>query len=147
MSYLPICLNLDARRILIVGGGWVAWQKLNGLLPFTQAITVCAPQLLEIVKALPIQILERCYSSELLEDVSLVYACTNDPAVNQQIRADAWARRILVNVADDPVSADFISPAICNHADLTIAVNSNGQNVKKAIHCRNHIKNLLEEEG
>jgi precorrin-2 dehydrogenase/sirohydrochlorin ferrochelatase len=81
-----------------------------------------------------------------LENASLVYACTNDPDINQQIRIDARLRHILVNVADNPVSGDFISPALCRHKELTVAVSSNGLDVNKAIYWRNRIKTLLEVE-
>ena len=146
MSFLPIYLNLEKSQILIVGGGRVALQKLQGLIQFTSAITVCAPRVLKSIKVLPVSVLEQAYSSDLLENASLVYACTNDPDINQQIRIDARLRHILVNVADNPVSGDFISPALCRHKELTVAVSSNGLDVNKAIYWRNRIKTLLEVE-
>ncbi len=39
MSYFPIYLNLEDKKILLVGGGSIALEKLNKLLEFTRNIT------------------------------------------------------------------------------------------------------------
>jgi len=45
MSYFPAFLKLTDKKILIVGGGKIAFEKLAHLLDFTTDITVVAPQL------------------------------------------------------------------------------------------------------
>ena len=45
MNFLPICLNIENARIVVVGGGKAAEQKLKTLLLYTRNIVVCAPEI------------------------------------------------------------------------------------------------------
>ena len=42
MAYFPAFLKLDNKKILIVGGGYIAYEKLDHLLDFTKDISVIA---------------------------------------------------------------------------------------------------------
>lgn len=74
----------------------------------------------------------------------MVYACTNDRTINEDIRRDCEERNILVNVADRPKSGDFVSPAIHKKDDITVAVGSNGNSPARSVKIRNLIKNHIE---
>ena len=50
--FLPIVLSLSLQKILIVGGGRVALQKLKTLLKFNCAITVVAAETHYLIKKL-----------------------------------------------------------------------------------------------
>ena len=51
VKYHPVFLDLRGRPILIVGGGNIAVEKLNSLLPSGAEITVLAPLINDQVRA------------------------------------------------------------------------------------------------
>lgn len=144
MTFLPVSLNIQNRQILVVGGGRVAAQKLETLCQFTHSIEVCGIKVSAEVRRYPVTILERPYGEDLLEGKTLVYACTNNRALNREIGEDARERRLLVNVADDPEACDFVSPALFKKGCMSVAVSSNARDVRRAISWRNKIRKFIE---
>ena len=146
MIYLPICFEISKKNILIVGSGKVALQKIIILENFTSNIPVVAPHISKEIKSRGITFIENEFSREMLNGFSLVYACTEDKKLNKQIKDDAQKLNILVNIVDNPELSDFISPAIFKQNSMTVAVSSNGQNVKKAIAWRNRIRDYFKND-
>ncbi len=144
MSFLPICVNVDDTHIVIVGGGNVALQKAKSVLQYTENITVCAPEINSAIKNFKLNVLERPYSPDVLEGALLVYACTNDSTLNRRIRDDAHSLGIFANVADNPDLSDFISPAIYRAGTTSVAVSSDGKDVKSSVALRNIIRAFLQ---
>lgn len=139
MAFLPVNINTKGRRILVVGGGKVALHKLKSITKFTRNITVLAPKILSGIDRLGVKTVRRPYSEALLEKAFLVYACTDDAAVNRRVGRDARARGILVNVADDKKLCDFISPAVYKDGHMVVSVSSQGRDVKGAVALRDRI--------
>src|SRR3989338_3337090 len=125
MSYIPISLNLNGQKIVVIGGGKVALQKLFTILLYSKEVKVVAPDILQEVKGLDINIVEKEYEPEDLDGCQIVYVCTNKKELNSRIRLEAKKRGLLVNVADSPKECDFISPAIYKEGEISIAVSSN----------------------
>jgi siroheme synthase-like protein len=146
MNFLPICLNIENARIVVVGGGKAAEQKLKTLLLYTHNIVVCAPEIRQSIQALPVTLIEKRYEEGVLEGARMVYACTDDRDINRKIAADANQRHILVCVADDPEFCDFISPAIYKKDSISVAVSSNAQDVKRSVAWRNRIAEQFKSE-
>ncbi len=142
-NYLPINVNLTGRPIVMVGGGRVALHKLKTLLKFTRQITIVAPQLLPQIKALKLKHIKARYQPLHLKKAFLVYACTDDPRVNRMVKQDAGRRGIMVNVADNKMLCDFISPAVLVKGGFTISVSSGGKNTKGAVALRDKIAEYL----
>jgi len=131
----------------MIGGGKVAAHKLATLLRFTDNITILAPVITnEIINDKRLKLLIKSYEKPDLAHYQIVYACTNNKEVNATIKKDAHSLGILVNVADDPESCDFVSPAVYKDENITVAVGSNAQDVKKAIEIRNRIAQILEND-
>ncbi len=144
MNYLPIGLGVQGKRILVVGGGKVAVQKLATLVHYADDILVVAPEIQEAVRRFPVKCLERTFGEDLLEGVFLVYACTDDREVNRTIGEAARARGVPANVADDPQGCDFISPAVYREGDMSVAVTSNATDARRSVAWRNAISRLAE---
>lgn len=140
-EFLPISINITDKKILIVGGGNAALTKVRSLHRFNVSITVIGikidPAFLEIDN---IHIIHKSYDPSELEGFFMVYACTDNKHTNEIIREHCHARSILVSLADNPRLSDFISPAIYKEGDMTVAVGSNGKNVKQSVMVRNNIK-------
>lgn len=125
------CLRLTGRRCLVVGGGEVALEKVEGLLTCDGAVTVVAPALVRPLRELAdegsIAWAARDYAGALdLDGVFLVIAATDDTDVNIRVYDDAEARAMLVNVVDVPPLCNFILPAIVRSGPLAIAVSTAG---------------------
>jgi precorrin-2 dehydrogenase/sirohydrochlorin ferrochelatase len=146
MIFLPISLNISDKKILVIGGGRVAYQKIKLLLPFTQNITVVAKEINNDIINLPITTICKAYAPSDLDGFYLVYAATNLFELNKNVYYDAHSKGILVNVVDNVPYCDFVSPAIYKKKNMTVAVGSNAKDVKASIRLRDKIKNYLEHD-
>lgn len=145
--YLPINIKIENKKILIVGGGNVAAHKLLSITKFIDPaqVFVCAKEISEKVRSFGVNCVEQYYCKEQLEGAFLVYACTDDEQVNQQVCDDARSLGILINVADNSSLSDFISPAVYKNEHMSVAVSSQGKEVKKSVAWRNKITELLND--
>ncbi len=130
----PIFLKLEKLKVLIVGGGNVALEKLNAVLansPETY-VTVVAPEIIsEIIQMASqnenIKIKNRIFFPGDLFNADIVIAATADYNTNKIIKDEAKNREILVNVADTPDLCDFYLGSIVHKGDLKMAVSTNGK--------------------
>ena len=143
------CLKLSGRRCVVVGGGDIGLEKVEGLLACEGEVTLIAPDAIEPLRELAtegsIRWEQREYTGpEDLEGVFMVIAATNDTDVNIQIYDDAERRAMLVNVVDVPPLCNFILPAIIRTGPLAIAISTAGASPALAKRIRNEI---AEEYG
>lgn len=120
----PIVLDLTDLPIIIIGGGQVALRKARSLLESgANSVRAVAPAFAADFPAGVVRLTEP-YRPEHLGDARLVFAATDDPAVNDQVVRDAHARNMLVNRVDHEGSAssDFTLPAVHRDGSLIIAV-------------------------
>jgi precorrin-2 dehydrogenase/sirohydrochlorin ferrochelatase len=125
------CLRLKGRRCLVVGGGDVGLEKVEGLLACGGDVTLIAPeaneQLRELADEGSIRWERREYAGpEDLVGVFIAIAATDDTDVNIAVYRDAERRAMLVNVVDVPPLCNFILPAIVRTGPLAIAISTAG---------------------
>jgi precorrin-2 dehydrogenase/sirohydrochlorin ferrochelatase len=124
------CLRVAGRRCLVVGGGDVGLEKVEGLLGCDAAVTLVSPGAHPALAALAdegsIEWLEREYRPADLDGAFLVIAATGDSEVNIAVHEDAERRAMLVNVVDVPPLCNFILPAIVRSGPLAIAISTAG---------------------
>ncbi len=84
------------------------------------------PWLQEQVQRKQVTLLDGRYRPEILGDMVLVFAATNDRILNRQIAADARERGTLCNMATDPELGDLILPSIYERGPLCIAFSTGG---------------------
>lgn len=143
----PIMLDLTGVPVLVVGGGRVAHRKIEGLLQAGAEVAVVAKSAIDSIRSMPVHVVLRGYESADLGDVRLVIAATDDPAVNAAVSADATARGIWVNSADDPANCTFTLPAVARDGEVTVAVSTGGASPALASHLRGEIEVWLAEIG
>ena len=143
-SFLPLNIRIDNKKILFVGGGNIALHKIKTVEQYTRNISIVSPEIHDELHRKGFTEMYKEYEPSDLEGFFLVYACTNNLEVNRRIKNDAAAYGILVNVVDNRNLSDFISPAIIKKDEMTIAVSSNGENVKKSVEWRNKIQAMLQ---
>jgi precorrin-2 dehydrogenase/sirohydrochlorin ferrochelatase len=124
------CLRLTGRRCVVVGGGEVGLEKVEGLLACDAQVVLVAPDAIEPLRALAdegsIAWERRQYRAEDLEGSFMVIAATSDTDANIGVFDDAERRAMLVNVVDVPPLCNFILPAIVRTGPLAIAISTAG---------------------
>ena len=145
LQFLPISINVTNKKILLIGGGKVATHKGTIMARFVNNVTVISPEFTEVILRLPFTFIKKEYEKNDLKGFFLVYVCTGNHELNAQIKADAEELGILTSVCDAPQLCDFISPAIHQEGDITIAVGSNAKNVNTSVAIRNQISELIQD--
>src|SRR5579859_7300934 len=90
------CLRLTGRRCVVIGGGDVGLEKVEGLLACDGEVTLIAPEahpdLVQLSLEGSISWERREYQSGDLDDSLIAIAATNDTEVNIRVFDDAEAR-------------------------------------------------------
>jgi precorrin-2 dehydrogenase/sirohydrochlorin ferrochelatase len=124
------CLRLTGRRCLVVGGGNVGLEKVEGLLACDAEVALVAPdahpELIQLALEGSIRWERRAYEAADLEGCLIAIAATNISEVNIRVFEDAEERAMLVNVVDVPPLCNFILPAIVRNGPLAIAISTAG---------------------
>src|SRR3990170_684218 len=123
-------LLLKGRRCLVVGGGEVGLEKVEGLLACGADVTLVAPEavseLADYAAEGSIRWERREYRPEDIEGCLVAIAATSLTEVNIAVHDDAERRPMLVNVVDVPPLCNFILPAIVRSGALAIAISTSG---------------------
>lgn len=130
----PVFLKLEDLRLLIIGGGNVALEKLNAVLSNSPATAVklvgkeVQPAIKRLAEKHPnVLIEERAVRNSDFEDQDLVFIAINDFAGVNELVLEAHSRNLLVNVADTPAFCDFYLSSVVTKGDLKVAISSNGK--------------------
>jgi precorrin-2 dehydrogenase/sirohydrochlorin ferrochelatase len=145
------CLKLKGRRCLVVGGGDIGLEKVEGLLACGADVTLIAPvahpDLEELAAEGSIKWERRPYAgADDLEGVFLAIAATDDSEVNIGVFDDAERRAMLVNVVDVPPLCNFILPAIVRTGPLAIAISTAGASPALAKRMKREVAELFGED-
>ena len=144
-NFLPVSINITGKKILLVGGGKVAYHKATILNRFTDNVTVIAPEFHEGFDSLPFIRIRKEYETGDSAGFFLIYICTGNEILNRWIKTDAEAEKTPASVCDNPSLCDFVSPAIHKEGEMTIAVASNARDVRRSIAVRNRISELIKD--
>jgi precorrin-2 dehydrogenase/sirohydrochlorin ferrochelatase len=124
------CLRLSGRACLVVGGGEVGLEKVEGLLACDGEVTLVAPDAVPALRAYAeegsIRWERRQFRDSDLDRRFLAIAATNETDVNIAVYDGAERRAMLVNVVDVPPLCNFILPAIVRTGPLAIAISTAG---------------------
>jgi siroheme synthase-like protein len=141
----PVNLVVSGRPCLVVGGGRVALQKVQGLAEAGADVTVVAPDVEPGIEALA-TVERRPYRRGDAARYRLVVAATGDPLVNQQVYDDAEAAGVWVNSADDPERCSVTLPAQLRRGRLTVTVSTAGHSPAVASWLRDRLAGELGPE-
>ena len=149
----PVFLKLEQLRVLIVGGGAVGLEKLHAVVHNAPAtpVRLVAISICEGVKAVAerhqnINLIERAFASEDLDEADLVIVATNDKQTSHAIWEEAKAKNKLVNVADTPELCDFYLSSIVKKGNLKIAISTNGKSPTIAKRLKEIFSEALPDE-
>ncbi len=150
MALYPIFLKLEGRKVLVVGGGKVAEEKIYAVLRSANDVTVVSPEITprirEWVNAGLLQHIAGEYRPGMVKEFFLVIACTDSEAVNRSIYAEAQRAGVLCNAVDDPAYCDFYAPAVVSRGDFQIAVSTGGNSPALAQRIRKDLEKKFGPE-
>lgn len=150
MKYYPICLDVAAKRCVIIGGGEIAARKITFLLNCRAKIIVVSPQINEKINVFvqegKIEWSNHKYQDKDLNDAFLVIIATDDSELNKQISREAKNKGILVNMVDSAEDSTFILPAILSRGSLNIAISTEGKSPALAKKIRDDLSEMFGKE-
>ena len=128
-------LNLQSKKIIIVGGGSEAQKRINSLLKQECDIIIIADsvnsQIAKLAKTKKIKIIKQKISDTkfiLKLKPYLIITTTNDRKINQKIINTAKKKGIIVYSSDNPENSDFSNPAIIDFENIIqIAIFTGGK--------------------
>ena len=123
MPLFPIFINLEGRRVLIVGGGHVALRKAERLSPYGADIFAVAPEFIPGFAGIPgVTLLERRFEPGDIDGAALVIAATDDPELNAAVSELCRWENVPVNVVDDIEKCSFVFPSLVRRGELSVGI-------------------------
>jgi uroporphyrin-III C-methyltransferase/precorrin-2 dehydrogenase/sirohydrochlorin ferrochelatase len=131
MNYLPIFIDITQKPCLVVGGGDIAYRKINLLLKANAQVScvaqACCNGVTQLAKNNTITVIEKAFEPSDIKSQVLIVSATNDRALNAQVSDLAKNTNIPVNVVDSPDLCTFIMPSIVDRSPIVIAISSAGK--------------------
>lgn len=155
MAYFPMFVDMTDRPCLVVGGGNVAYRKVQVMLDFGAKVTVVAEDICEELRNLiaddianenksvsytadkengqtdldaegRITVVKRKFDQRDCNGMEIVIAATDDNALNHEIAEYCKSKGIMVNAVDQKADCSFIFPSYIKEKNLVAAFSSGG---------------------
>ncbi len=131
MNYLPIFIDIKQKPCLVVGGGDIAYRKINLLLKANAQVNCIAKEACGNIIALAddnkITLTQRNFESSDVDAQRLIISATDNKQLNAEVSELANFANIPVNVVDSPDLCSFIMPSIVDRSPIVIAISSAGK--------------------
>ena len=148
----PVFLKASNLEVLIVGGGYVALEKMTFLFKSSPNanVTMVAPmfreETVEKAKQHNVTMLNKKYRKKYLKGKHIVIATTDSETVNIKVYQDCRKQSKLVNVADNPPLCDFYMGGIVTKGNVKIGISTNGKSPTMAKRLRQFFEEVLPED-
>jgi len=128
-------LNLQSKKIIIVGGGSEAQKRINSLLKQECDIIIISDSvnsyIVKLAKTKKIKIIkQKVVDTKFISKLKpyLIITTTNDRKINQKIINAAKKKGIIVYSSDNPEDSDFSNPAIIDFENMVqVAIFTGGK--------------------
>ena len=146
-------LNLQSKKIIIVGGGNEAQKRINSLLKQECDITIIADsinsQINKLTKTKKIKVIkQKVTDTKFISKLkpNLIITTTNDRKINQKIINAAKKKGIIVYSSDNPEDSDFSNPAIIDFENMVqIAIFTGGKSPVMSKKIKEKIEKALKK--
>lgn len=122
----PVGLDLEGRRVVVIGGGSVAQRRIPVLLESGAVVHLVSPEITPTLQGLVdsgrIRWEAREYRSGDLEGAWYVVAATKDSLVNARVAAEAEQDRTFCVRSDAVNSGTAVTPAVVRRDEMVVAV-------------------------
>jgi len=149
-AWYPVFLDLRGRRCVVVGGGAMAADKARELGAAGARVTVVAARPESAVEAMArggqVRLRRRRFRDGDLAGAWLAIAAGDDDAEREEVRREAWRRRLPFNSVDDLPRCSFIAGAVVRRGALTVAISTAGRAPALAVRLRQWLERRLGAE-
>ena len=145
--YYPINLRIDDMKIVIIGGGKVAYRKCINFLAFNKRVLVVSKEFIEEFEGIKnqIEMIKDSYDEKYIKDAFVVVAATNNKEVNHKIGIYCRQYNKLVNVVDDKELSNFTVPSFVKRGDLLLSVSTGGKSPSLSSKIRKDLEDVYDE--
>ncbi len=150
MSYFPAFLNLENRRVLLVGGGEIAYSKLIHLLEFTSEISIIAQDLSDeiivLAKEKNLSVVQKAYSKGDITNFDIVVVAVDSISLQAEIFEESKRYNCLCSCVDSKEHTDFIFGSYIKKDDLIIAISTSGTSPALAKQLKKYLLDLIPSD-
>ena len=152
--WFPLFVNLENKKILVIGGGKIAYKKITKILEYSANVTIVAEKIkeekllqLENVKIVDNKRIEndKDIIGELVKDYFLVIAATNDEELNENIAKICDSRGVLINNISSKTEMNAMFGGIVKNDEFQIAVSTGGKNCRRSRAMKSEIQKILDK--
>ena len=147
MSFFPMYMDMSNLKVLLIGGGAIATEKLEKLVDFTKEITVItkevSPEAQSLIKDHCLTLSQRLYREGDIQGFDIVIVATDTVDLHKAIYEESRGTRVLVNSVDDTAYCDFIFPSYIKRGDLTVSFSTSGASPAFAKQIRRYFEEVI----
>ena len=147
MSHFPAFINMKNKKVLLVGAGHIAFNKLNSLLEFTTNITIISnefsDEINKVIKKNSLSFNQRDYEAGDIKGFDIVVVATNSYELQKSIYKESRELNCFFNCVDFPELCDFTFASYIKEGDLTIAISTSGNSPAVSKQLRIYIEKLI----
>jgi len=147
LSYFPVLLKIDSKKILLVGGGNIALFKFNKILEYAPLkFTVISKTFAEEFKINNppfVELIQRPFAMADLDGFDIVIVGVEDLKLQQEIYDECQVRKVPCNCVDELSRCDFIFPSTIKNGDIVIAISSSGRVPGFSVALKDYISGFL----
>ncbi|MFZ3577476.1 NAD(P)-binding protein [Virgibacillus sp. DJP39] len=148
MAITPLMVDLEGKKIIIIGGGRVAYRRADTLTDSGAAITIISPEIAEGIRSLleneKVTWRQKNFEPVDLEEAFLVIVATNNPEVNSSV-VKACPPDSLLNVASDSTQGDVQFPSHLKRGKLTVSISTDGASPLLSSKIKKQLQTTFEE--
>ena len=152
--WFPLFINLENKKVLVIGGGKVATKKIEKILEYGANITVVTENVveekllkLENVKIENNQKIEndKAKIEKLVKGYFLVIAATDDEELNENIANVCDSNGMLINNVSSKVKMNAMFGGIVKNSEFQIAISTSGKSCKRSRAMKSEIQKVLDK--
>lgn len=152
--WFPLFINLENKKVLVIGGGKVAAKKIEKILEYGANITVVTENVveekllqLENVKIENNQKIEndKAKIEKLVKGYFLVIAATDNEELNENIANVCDSNGMLINNVSSKIKMNAMFGGIVKNSEFQIAISTSGKNCKRSRAMKSEIQKVLDK--
>lgn len=152
MADFPLFINMEGRKVIVIGGGAVALRKIRILKEYGADIQVISSKILDDLKLLADNENLGWFSENMAEyklaclnEAFLVICASDNEAVNRMAAAHCRKHHILVDCAKPGEASDCVFPSVVRRGNVVIGISTSGGVPALTRHLREKIEAAIPE--
>ena len=152
--WFPLFINLENKKVLVIGGGKVAAKKIEKILEYGADITVVTENVVEekLLKLENIKIEnnqkienDKAKIEKLVKGYFLVIAATDNEELNENIANVCDSNGMLINNVSSKIKMNAMFGGIVKNSEFQIAISTSGKSCKRSRAMKSEIQKVLDK--